>query len=563
MDSPPRIAQPFQLTQTEPRRLITTKTLPPDTLIAAITPKQIIRNPTHQQITNMRRDKQNKVAQQWPDYYRQVIPMLWNEQETKALLQTNLYGALIERRKQLQKQYMQDIKTQEASNNNSSKINVVTGRHGDTTNDHPMSWEDYCIAQFVMTSRAYPRALVDHEYIQLEHKKRTREHESACSKQKRRIEPTSTIKSEDRSEDWSDQKQSCLLKDYESEQQNSDEDSGGLCLKTSSEICLIPFLDLLDHKPLHPILWKIDPITKNFEMRTIIETPAGSPVWNNYGAKSNEELLIAYGFCIERNPADTVALRLGEKTFYLSWLNPYVIPSELIEAGWDRIMSDADFETQDTTKDDKIRIPSIPTLLETLQMFTDLLENKMADLGSVDASDYLTGDALEMVNIYRTGQIELVRGATIGIQWMCHRIDGYVITSIQKQLQILSWTHDLDSILGSDVNDEANHSFEWIVQSKTALQYGGVMLQSLSKYPEAVISCYLMEKHKSDLLILPKEVNEDIKDEKGYKKGIKAVDVTDRPLFERAYTYVCMRQINIDSLLRRFHLVDDFGVCML
>jgi hypothetical protein len=34
-------------------------------------------------------------------------------------------------------------------------------------------------------------------------------------------------------------------------------------------------------------------------------------VFNNYGPKSNEELLLSYGFVIENNPDDTVILRLA------------------------------------------------------------------------------------------------------------------------------------------------------------------------------------------------------------------------------------------------------------
>lgn len=39
--------------------------------------------------------------------------------------------------------------------------------------------------------------------------------------------------------------------------------------------------------------------------------PAGKQIYNNYGAKSNEELLLAYGFVLDPNPDDIVVLRLG------------------------------------------------------------------------------------------------------------------------------------------------------------------------------------------------------------------------------------------------------------
>lgn len=38
---------------------------------------------------------------------------------------------------------------------------------------------------------------------------------------------------------------------------------------------------------------------------------AGEQVFNNYGPKGNEELILAYGFSIPRNPGDTVPVKLG------------------------------------------------------------------------------------------------------------------------------------------------------------------------------------------------------------------------------------------------------------
>jgi hypothetical protein len=39
-------------------------------------------------------------------------------------------------------------------------------------------------------------------------------------------------------------------------------------------------------------------------------TPSGSEVYNNYGAKPNSELLLAYGFVIPDNPDDTIVLKI-------------------------------------------------------------------------------------------------------------------------------------------------------------------------------------------------------------------------------------------------------------
>ncbi|KAK4685632.1 hypothetical protein P7C73_g4519, partial [Tremellales sp. Uapishka_1] len=81
---------------------------------------------------------------------------------------------------------------------------------------------------------------------------------------------------------------------------------------------LIPGLDLLNHTRAQPILW----------LSSLVPGPSGDPIpsislvstrsqaaktqlYNNYGPKPNDQLLLAYGFVIDDNPDDTVALRLG------------------------------------------------------------------------------------------------------------------------------------------------------------------------------------------------------------------------------------------------------------
>ena len=56
---------------------------------------------------------------------------------------------------------------------------------------------------------------------------------------------------------------------------------------------LIPGLDLLNHSQSSMVTWDFTPSGCTIRNDSILS--AGSEVFNNYGAKSNEELLIAYG----------------------------------------------------------------------------------------------------------------------------------------------------------------------------------------------------------------------------------------------------------------------------
>lgn len=71
---------------------------------------------------------------------------------------------------------------------------------------------------------------------------------------------------------------------------------------------LIPVVDLLNHNPGARVSWGGAEGLFRFESHDTYTS--GNQIFNNYGQKGNEELLLAYGFCIENNPADSVALKI-------------------------------------------------------------------------------------------------------------------------------------------------------------------------------------------------------------------------------------------------------------
>lgn len=84
---------------------------------------------------------------------------------------------------------------------------------------------------------------------------------------------------------------------------------------------LIPIVDLLNHNPKAKVSWGgADGL---FKLESHDVYSAGDQVFNNYGQKGNEELLLAYGFCIENNPADSVALKIKVPEEILSELETH------------------------------------------------------------------------------------------------------------------------------------------------------------------------------------------------------------------------------------------------
>lgn len=69
---------------------------------------------------------------------------------------------------------------------------------------------------------------------------------------------------------------------------------------------LIPVIDLLNHDPKAQVVWGV--LNGNFVFEAT--NHPGGQLYNNYGRKGNEELLLAYGFCLPDNASETVALKI-------------------------------------------------------------------------------------------------------------------------------------------------------------------------------------------------------------------------------------------------------------
>ncbi|KAL8284115.1 hypothetical protein RQP46_004864 [Phenoliferia psychrophenolica] len=75
---------------------------------------------------------------------------------------------------------------------------------------------------------------------------------------------------------------------------------------------LLPGVDTLNHSPHGvKVSWLSDVIKRTVSIVIEEDVAADQQVFNTYGAKSNEELLLGYGFVLPSNRSDTVALKLS------------------------------------------------------------------------------------------------------------------------------------------------------------------------------------------------------------------------------------------------------------
>eukprot|EP00929_Paragymnodinium_shiwhaense_P072081 TRINITY_DN36593_c0_g1_i1.p1 TRINITY_DN36593_c0_g1~~TRINITY_DN36593_c0_g1_i1.p1 ORF type:complete len:467 (-),score=70.37 TRINITY_DN36593_c0_g1_i1:512-1912(-) len=74
--------------------------------------------------------------------------------------------------------------------------------------------------------------------------------------------------------------------------------------------CFAPVIDIANHKPgslLHAVL---SDTTDSVELRCGRAHKPGEVIWNNYGTKSNEDLVLHYGFVVVDNVCDTAEFKI-------------------------------------------------------------------------------------------------------------------------------------------------------------------------------------------------------------------------------------------------------------
>ncbi|KAB8216523.1 hypothetical protein BDV33DRAFT_178820 [Aspergillus novoparasiticus] len=65
---------------------------------------------------------------------------------------------------------------------------------------------------------------------------------------------------------------------------------------------LLPFIDILNHRPLAKVEWRAG--KENVAFLVLEDVAAGQEISNNYGPRNNEQLMMNYGFCLPNNPCD-------------------------------------------------------------------------------------------------------------------------------------------------------------------------------------------------------------------------------------------------------------------
>ena len=182
---------------------------------------------------------------------------------------------------------------------------------------------------------------------------------------------------------------------------------------------LLPFFDLLNHGKGTEIEWRGDGTSVAFAAGADgIEAQA--VIFNNYGSKACDELLLAHGFALENNEHDRVALKMtvasGDSR---RTLGPFYLRrgGDFPRALW-RALADptGDPASSDSDSPPEIDAESVEVLLATLERkLAPFAASKTAD---AEAARGVAPHYQQSVAFYRIGQREILEDAVEALRSM-------------------------------------------------------------------------------------------------------------------------------------------------
>jgi hypothetical protein len=178
--------------------------------------------------------------------------------------------------------------------------------------------------------------------------------------------------------------------------------------KPGASPILIPLVDSLNHARGTPVSWLIDRPTEAKERSvSLISHKSNNPgeeLYNNYGPKPNDELLLGYGFVLSNNPDDTLLLKLpaSERRYRIGRK-----ATGEVEAVWNeigrRIQEDFPMDADDL---DVMLVELEMEIGQILPEMVNNLQQRLPDTSMLDQSRSLPGvrtQVQEMILIYVQG----------------------------------------------------------------------------------------------------------------------------------------------------------------
>lgn len=182
--------------------------------------------------------------------------------------------------------------------------------------------------------------------------------------------------------------------------------------------CLLPVVDLLNHRHLTPIEWNTTDSKIVIKHCGKTSIAGNQQVFNNYGAKSNGEFLLGYGFCLENNfDHDRVVVTVGISTqdpLYTPKmkaleglerqciLNALQISSELQQVMRIAVMDESELQQLQLNPQSSLEYINVENELNMMESLEQLISHSLQKNSLVQIRDESTNAQNAM--LYRNGQ---------------------------------------------------------------------------------------------------------------------------------------------------------------
>jgi hypothetical protein len=236
-----------------------------------------------------------------------------------------------------------------------------------------------------------------------------------------------------------------------------------------SDPILIPVMDMLNHKPNHPVTWLTSSTNITFVAET--EYPANAEIFNNYSAKGNEErtsspaiqtntVLMGYGFCLLDNPHDSVSLKLPGDTTLYSITHQNLVP-ELLLASF--------CQATRNVRERSLHRRTRRKLYTGYHALLMALRSKLRSVGFEPRN--IDTPAGREAQIYRDGQRALLLAAHSRLTELMKSVvdDGGLYSWKQRQGQ-LNDTNRVSKRVKNDLEKSNDYMMEWLATVITPLE---------------------------------------------------------------------------------------------
>lgn len=174
----------------------------------------------------------------------------------------------------------------------------------------------------------------------------------------------------------------------------------------SNDPVLIPGLDSINHSRGFPVTWSHQDNAVVLTLHKAVQK--NTQVMNNYGAKSNEELILSYGFVEQGGPDDVLVLRLRDGDTHYWHYSDVRAPTALVHA----------LSTKIATESDEAPLEREARIYELLEEF--LIEKRRVFRYSQREFEYNEAYSRPhiagMIHEYRQGQSNLLNHAIQAIR---------------------------------------------------------------------------------------------------------------------------------------------------